>query len=83
MSWIVNVSGALAAPWMARRGGLLNTRPHVGSDIGVSAAPPPMYRRGHPQNDDACSMRRSSIILSPRQIALAWASCCSPSGAQA
>ena len=32
MSWIVNVSGALAAPWMAGRSGPLNTGPHASSD---------------------------------------------------
>ena len=83
MSWIVNVSGALAAPWMAGRSGPLNTGPHASSDRGVSAAQPPMCRPGHPRNDDAFPMRRSSIIASLREAVLAWASCCSTSGAQA
>ena len=62
MSWIVNVSGALAAPWMAGRSGPLNTTPHASSDRSVSAARPPIYHPGHPRNDDASPMRRSSII---------------------
>ena len=78
-----NVSGSLAAPWMAGRSGPSNTRPHAGTDPGVSRPPPPMCRRGHPRNDDASPMRRSSIIAWLREAVLAWASCCSPSGAQA
>lgn len=73
MSWIVNVSGALAAPWMAGRSGLLNTGPHANSDLGVSAAPPPMCRPGHPRNDEASPMRRSSIIASLPDADLTWA----------
>ena len=62
MSWIVNVSGALAAPWMAGRSGPLNTGPHASSDRGVSAAQPPMCRPGHPRNDHAspCAGRQLS-----------------------
>ena len=45
--------------------------------------PPPMCRPGHLRNDDASPMRRSSIIAWLREAVLAWASCCSPSGAQA
>jgi hypothetical protein len=62
MSWIVNVSGALAAPWMAGRSGLLNTGPHAGTDPCVSVPPPSMCRRGHPRNDDAprCAGRQLS-----------------------
>ena len=83
MSWIVNVSGAVAAPWMAGRSGPLNTGPHASSGGGVSAARPPMCRRGHPRNNDASLVRRSSIIASHREPLLAWTFCCSPSGAQA
>jgi hypothetical protein len=78
MSWIANVSGALAAPWMAGRSGPLNTAPHASSDRGVSVAQPPMCHRGHPRNNDASPVRRSSIIASLRKVVLAWASCCSP-----
>ena len=53
MSWIVNVSGALAAPWMAGRNGLLNTGTPAGPGLGVRAALPPMCRPGHLRNDDA------------------------------
>ncbi len=62
MSWIVNVSGALAAPWMAGRSGPLNTTPHASSDRDVSAARPPMCRRGHPRNND--TSRRTGRQLS-------------------
>jgi hypothetical protein len=83
MSWIVNVSGSVVAPRTAGRSGLLNTRPHAGSDLGVSAAPPPMCRPGHPRNDDASPMRRSSIIASLPDADLTWAACPPLSGAQA
>ena len=72
-----------AALWLVGRSGPLNTGPHAGTDLCVSVPPPPMRHRGHPRNDDASPVRRSSIIASLRDAVLAWASCCSTSGAQA
>ena len=61
-SWTVNVSGSLAALWMAGRSGPSNTRPHAATDPCLSRPLPPMCRPGHLRNDDAsrCAGRQLS-----------------------
>jgi hypothetical protein len=51
MSWIVNVSGSLAAPWMGGRNGPSSTKPRAGAVCYGKALSPTRRHHTHPQGD--------------------------------
>ena len=73
MSWIVNVSGALAAPWMVKRSGTMSTRRRTGAGSRGNAIPLLRHHRDLLRNDDSPTARRSSIIASLLDADLTWA----------
>ena len=73
MSWIVNVSGALAAPWMVKRSETMSTKRRTGAGCRGNATPLLRHHRDLLRSDAPPWARRSSIIALLPDADLTWA----------